>query len=51
VTEDMNGKALRREVCSFNKFGAVRTCVDWDTGERHRDMKDKTGNWHDVHDR
>jgi hypothetical protein len=51
VTENMDGKAIRREVCSFNKFGDVRTCVDWDTGKQHRDVKDKDGNWYDVDDK
>jgi len=50
VTEDMNGKMLRREVCSFNSYGDVRTCVNWDTGEAHRDMKNKNGDWYSVDD-
>lgn len=50
VTEDMDGKRLSREVCSFNTSGDVRTCVDWDTGEQRRDMKDKDGNWYDTDD-
>lgn len=51
VTENMAGKALRREVCSFNrKYGDLRTCVDWDTGENRRDKKDRDGNWHRVDD-
>jgi len=50
VTENLDGKILKREVCSFNKFGDVRTCVDWETGEQHRDMKDKHGNWYSVDD-
>jgi hypothetical protein len=36
ATEDMNGRALRHEMCSFNDFEDVRTCVDWDTGAKHR---------------
>lgn len=49
VTENMSGKTLRREVCTFNKkYGNERTCVDWDTGANHRDKKDKQGNWHQV---
>jgi hypothetical protein len=48
VTEDMNGKMLRREICSFNNYGDVRTCTDWETGASHRDMKDKNGDWQSV---
>jgi hypothetical protein len=50
VTENMDGKTLRREVCSFNKSGDIRTCVDWDTGERRRDMRDKNGSWYNASD-
>ncbi len=51
VTENLNGKTLKREVCSFNrKNGDVRTCFDWDTGENRRDKKDRDGNWHRVAD-
>jgi hypothetical protein len=48
VTEDMNGKMLRREICSFNSFGDIRSCTDWDNGEAHRDMKNKNGEWEKV---
>ena len=51
VTENIDGKTIRREVCSFNKFGDVRTCVNWDTGEQRRDVKDKDGNWYNVDDK
>ncbi len=51
VTENMAGKTLSREVCSFDKKrGDLRTCVDWDTGENHRDKKDREGNWYRVND-
>lgn len=48
VTEDMDGKMLRREICSFNTHGDIRTCVNWETGETQRDMKDKNGDWYKV---
>lgn len=48
VTENMNGVMVRREVCEFNKFGDVRTCLDWDTKVAHKDMKDIKGNWSQV---
>jgi hypothetical protein len=46
VTEDMTGTMLRREFCSFNTFGDIRLCVDWDRGNSHRDMKNKNGDWY-----
>jgi hypothetical protein len=48
VTEDMNGKMLKRELCSFNSYGDVRTCLNWDTREKHRDMRNKDGDWYKV---
>ena len=50
VTEDTQGKMLRRELCSFNKYHDVRSCVDWDTGKTHQDMKNKNGEWYAVDD-
>ena len=38
ATEDMNGKHLSHEICSFNEFMDVRTCVDWGDGSTHRDI-------------
>jgi hypothetical protein len=49
--EDMSGKLARREVCSFNMHGDIRSCVDWDTGATHRDMKDKSGDWYRIDNR
>jgi len=50
VIEDMDGKMLKRELCSFNNYHDVRTCIDWDKGETHRDMKNKSGDWYRVDD-
>ena len=50
VTEDINGKHLSHEICSFNDFKDVRTCVDWDDGSTHRDMQDANGDWQKVAD-
>jgi hypothetical protein len=50
VSEDINGKIIDRQICTFNSFKDVRTCVDWDTGAGHRDMKDDNGNWQKVAD-
>lgn len=48
VTEDMNGKMLRREICSFNAYRDVRSCMNWDTGETHKDMKNTKGEWEQI---
>jgi hypothetical protein len=45
VIQDVNGKALRREVCEFNNSSDVRSCVDWDSGAKHRDIRNVKGDW------
>jgi hypothetical protein len=50
VTENLDGKIIRREVCTFNKHGDVRSCLNWDTGSTHRDMKNASGDWEKVSD-
>lgn len=50
TAEDMTGKAFSHEVCSFNDFQDVRTCLDWSTGKTHRDMQDNKGEWYKVSD-
>jgi hypothetical protein len=49
-TEDISGKTISREMCEFNSHGDIRLCVDWDTGETHRDMQDSNGAWSKVAD-
>lgn len=51
VTENLNGKIIQREVCTFNSFGDIRVCFDWDKGSTHRDMKNNRGQWYGVADR
>ncbi|WP_213737078.1 ATP-dependent Clp protease proteolytic subunit [Bradyrhizobium sp. dw_411] len=46
--ENLDGKIVERELCTFNDFGDVRTCMDWDSKETHRDMKDTKGVWTKV---
>jgi hypothetical protein len=48
ATEDAQGAFVEREICEFNSFGDVRVCRNWDSGERHRDMQDKRGDWYAV---
>jgi hypothetical protein len=50
VTENLDGKIVRRELCSFNSHGDVRSCLDWDKGSTHRDMKNAKGEWEKVSD-
>ena len=45
VIQDMRGKTMRREVCEFNNANDVRSCVDWDSGAKHRDVKNTKGDW------
>lgn len=50
TVEDMNGKIIAREACTLNDFKDVRTCINWDDGTSHRDMKDSSGIWSKVAD-
>ena len=45
VIQDMRGKIMRREVCEFNNANDVRSCVDWDSGAKHHDVKNTEGGW------
>ena len=44
-TEDADGKLIRRDVCSFNKFKDVRACVDYDSGKTTREMQNERKEW------
>jgi hypothetical protein len=50
IVQDMNGKTLRREACELNEYDDIRSCFDWDTGQRRRDMKNAKGDWYAVSD-
>jgi hypothetical protein len=50
VTENLDGQIIRRELCSFNPHRDIRSCVDWDKGTTHRDMKNSKGDWEQVTD-
>ena len=45
VIQDLHGKTMRREVCEFNSSNEVRSCVDWDSGTKHRDLRTTKGDW------
>ncbi len=48
--QNLDGKIIEREMCTFNNFGDIRSCLDWDTKATHRDMKDAKGVWTKVAD-
>jgi hypothetical protein len=48
--QNLDGKIIQRELCTFNNFGDIRSCLDWDTKATHRDMKDAKGVWSKVAD-
>jgi hypothetical protein len=48
--ENAQGKIIEREICTFNDFSDIRTCMDFDSKLSHRDMKDSKGNWSKVAD-
>jgi hypothetical protein len=50
VTENLDGKIIRREICSFNQYGDIRSCLDWDAGTTHRDVKNSSGEWEKASD-
>ena len=50
TTEDVNGKIIKKEMCSFNSHGDVRTCFDWDDKTTSRQMKNAKGEWWRVTD-
>jgi hypothetical protein len=50
TVENMNGRTIAREACTMNDFNDVRTCIDWDNGTAHRDMKNDKGDWIKVAD-
>ena len=48
VATDIDGKTISRDVCTFNSFGDIRTCLDWDKNIKTREMKDSNGEWSSV---
>lgn len=41
--ENVQGTIIERELCAFNDFGDIRTCMDFDSKLSHRDMKGQQG--------
>jgi hypothetical protein len=48
--QNIDGKIIQREICTYNDFDDVRSCVNWDTNQTHRDMKNSQGVWARVAD-
>jgi hypothetical protein len=46
--EDPTGQLIKRDICSFNEFGDVRVCTNFDTGAKSREMKNERGDWVQV---
>lgn len=45
TAENVDGRVINRDLCGFNSFMDVRTCVNFDTNVVTREMKDSQGNW------
>jgi hypothetical protein len=45
VTKDADEKTVSRDLCTFNEFGDVRECLDWDKQTVRKDMKNASGDW------
>lgn len=45
ATSDLNGKIVKRDICTFNGPKDIRECVDWDTDKKTKSMKNAAGEW------
>ncbi len=45
VAQNASGVIVKKDICSFNAFGDVRDCTDFDTSVSTKEMKDKNGTW------
>ena len=43
--DDAKGQLVSRDFCEFNDYGDIRTCFDWDSGKKTREMKNNGGEW------
>jgi hypothetical protein len=48
ATEDLSGKVIGRDICKFNGFRDVRTCMDFEGGPERKEMKNAAGVWYQV---
>jgi hypothetical protein len=47
---DLDDKVVSRDVCTFNAYGDIRECWNWDTSAHTKEMKDSKGQWYGVSD-
>ena len=45
VSKDPDERIVSRDLCTFNDFGDVRECLDWDKQSTSKDMKNSAGEW------
>lgn len=50
TAENAAGKIIRRDMCSFNAFDDIRTCLNWESGKVTKEMKNLKGEWILVED-
>jgi hypothetical protein len=48
LASDASGRMVSLNICTFNSFEDIRTCVDWDSKVTTRELKDSNGNWHSI---
>jgi hypothetical protein len=48
TAEDLDGKTIKRDICTINEYGDIRNCLDWDSGKISREMKASNGEWSAV---
>jgi hypothetical protein len=50
VTRNLSDEIIKRELCELNSYRDIRTCLDWDTNETNKSMKNINGDWIGVSD-
>ena len=45
VTQNSDEKVMQKDICSFNGFGDIRTCVNFDTHVKTKEMYDANKSW------
>jgi hypothetical protein len=48
AAQDINDQVVSRDICTFNFYGDVRQCFNWDTGVTSREMKNSSGEWLEI---
>lgn len=45
AAQDANEKMVSRDICTFNVYGDIRQCFNWDTSVTSKEMKNAAGDW------